>query len=259
MANPLSYTEWSAQQPMGVIPTQAMYQSYLANLGAGTFGNPNASVNNSTPQYLGNATDYNANTTNSPFVVDTPNYSGTGFSPMNSNSGGIPKLPYGSLATGLIQLPFAIKAMRDANKAVLPQYALNSNMQRSIGEANAMRNQGFTTGEYNAYNQELGQDRAAAYRRGKELSGGNLSSAIGALLNGQNVDARNKLATTDAELRRRNIAISNGLNSQSQELSNLNTSLGIDQYNRKQQASAQLMQSSIGNLGSSLNLIGGFI
>lgn len=188
----------------------------------------------------------------------TPNITGT---PMQSSmsSFGIPSFPYGTAAITAIQLPFAIKAYIDAKKAILPQYGLTDEMKHSIYEGNQLRNVGFTGSERAGYEQGLIQDRDAMYRKAVEMSGGSMAQAILSILNSHNVDTRNKLAGMDATLRRQNIAQSNALNAQGQDISNTNTALNVDQYNRKQQASAALMQSTLGNLGTSLNFLGGMI
>lgn len=166
-------------------------------------------------------------------------------------------MPYGSAALGLVQLGFAIPAMIKASKLKYQNYGMTPEMTRSVSEANAMRNIGFTGSEYNAYNQQLGQDRAATFARSRELGGGNLASTMMAILNGQNVNARNQLAIQDAALRRQNIATSNALNQETQNLANMNTQLQNQITEKQKQAAAGLMQSSLGNLASVGNAMGG--
>lgn len=171
--------------------------------------------------------------------------------------GGLKGMPYGSAALGLVQLGFAIPAMIKASKLKYQNYGMTPEMTRSVSEANAMRNIGFTGSEYNAYNQQLGQDRAATFARSRELGGGNLASTMMAILNGQNVNARNQLAIQDAALRRQNIATSNALNQETQNLANMNTQLQNQITEKQKQAAAGLMQSSLGNLASVGNAMGG--
>jgi hypothetical protein len=251
--NPLTYEQWAAQQSPVMQPEflQSGYQQYLASTGTTPFGGQ----------------DYTQTATQEPsFTYGTPNYSGGGFSGMdgtsyggNPNETNVPNLPYGSIATGLFQLPFAIKAWKDAKKAVLPQFSQTAGAAKNLEQANQMATQGFTGSERGAYEQSIGNDMANNYRRAKEISGGQGSGAIFSMLNGMNSDARNRLAVSDAQLMRSNIANRNLLESQNQDIQDKNTELGINMYNKKQAASAALTQSTIKNLASSANIIGGFI
>lgn len=245
--NPLTYDEWAAQQSPLMQPEllQSGDQQYLTSFGASPLGQ-----------------DFTQSATQEPsFSYGTPTNSGS-YSPMGGNetsSGSMPNLPYGSIATGLFQLPFAIKAWKDAKSAVLPQFSQTSGAVKNLEQANQMAKQGFTGSERAAYETSIGNDMNANYRRAKEIGGGQSSGAIFSFLNGMNSDARNRFATSDAQLMRNNIATRNQLENQNQDIQNQNTALGIDMYNKKQAAAAALTQSTIKNLASSANLVGGFI
>lgn len=184
---------------------------------------------------------------------------GVNAAPMQSSSFSIPSAPYGTIGAGLLQLGFAIPAMIQASKAKYQQYGLTPQMAKSLSEADTMAQYGFMPSEMASYNQQLGQDRSATFSRARELSGGNLAASMMAILSGQNVNARNQLATQGASLRRQNIANRNALNATTQELSNMNTNMYNDNVMRQKQAAAQLMQSAIGNLGQGGNLIAGMM
>ena len=232
----------------GTASAQQEYQTYL-NSFIGSVDDA-AAMNLGTAQLpnVGSAATGNIGGVRSSGDIGNP------FSGFGGSNGGV---PYGTLGLGALQMPFAISALIKASKLKYPTYAMTPEMARSVREGNEMRNVGFTGSEYNAYNQQLGQDRATTFNRARELSGGNLASTMMAILNGQNVNARNQLAVQDAALRRQNIAQSNALNAETQNLANMNTALNIENVNRQKQAAAGLMQSSLGNLSSGFNLAGG--
>lgn len=247
--NPLTYEQWAAQQspPMQPDFLQSGYQQYLASTGTSPFGGQ----------------DYTQSATQEPsFSYGTPTNSGS-YSPMgggqSSSSTNAPNLPYGSIATGLFQLPFAIKAWKDAKSAVLPQFSQTSGAVKNLEQANQMAKQGFTNSVRASYENSIGNDMNANYRRAKEIGGGQSSGAIFSFLNGMNSDARNRFAISDDQAMKNNIATRNQLENQNQDIQNQNTALGIDMYNKKQAAAAALTQSTIKNLASSANLVGGFI
>lgn len=221
-----------------------------------SWGSPSGSELDLLPSYAnpyGNIQTFS----NGQFSNATPQAPATDPPSGGGGGGGLKGMPYGSAALGLVQLGFAIPAMIKASKLKYQNYGMTPEMTRSVSEANAMRNIGFTGSEYNAYNQQLGQDRAATFARSRELGGGNLASTMMAILNGQNVNARNQLAIQDAALRRQNIATSNALNQETQNLANMNTQLQNQITEKQKQAAAGLMQSSLGNLASVGNAMGG--
>lgn len=247
MAEPYSYTPLQSYNPNNV-----GYGQNIQSMLSGTY--------NYAPQI-----GYGQQAPQQGFNYGSPNNSGM-YSPMDNTTstmaktgGGLPNLPYGSLAAGIFQLPFAIQAYHDAKKAVLPQYQANPYLSKSIAEADANRNQGFTNSEYAAYNQQLGQDKQNTYSNAIRLGGGNLGQSISAILQGQNVNARNQLAIGDAWLRRQNMQRADNLAFQQQNINDANTQLGVNNYNMKQQASAALINSTIGNLANPLNYIGGIV
>jgi hypothetical protein len=256
---PLTYEEFIAQPYISNLPpdlVEARWSDYQSKYMPMTFGTPNDNGN------------YSPIGGTQPFTYGTPNYSGGGFSGMDGTSyGGNPNgnglnsmakaIPYGSLALGGIQTVAGLIALRQASKLKLPQYQLTGNMAQGIQQGMNMRNQGFTNSELGAYEQGLGNQTANTFRQAKDLSGGQGASAIYAILNGHNVDARNQLAISDAGLRRQNIAQSNQLNQEEQQLKNMNTAQDIDQYNRTKQAAAGLLQSGIGNIANPMNYFGG--
>lgn len=234
------------------------------NVGKGTYYMPNMSGGYQYPssgqQFTYDTPNDSGNWSSAPqFQVDTPNYSGGGYSQMPKSSMGLPNLPYGSAILGAVQLPFAIQAMRQANKAKLPQFQQNPYLAKSMAEADSMRNQGFSGSERTAYEQGLGNQSQSTYQQAVRLSGGQLSGAINSILKGQNTDSRNQLAVADAGLRRQSMNRADNMAGQVQSIDNMNTQLGVDNYNRKQQAAAQLMQSSLGNLANPLNYLGGIL
>lgn len=223
------------------------------------YGQDIQSMQNGTYNY---GQGYQTPTQDPSFTYGTPNYSG-GYSPMSDPSSTkpfeAPNLPYGSIATGLFQLPFAWKAWNDAKKAVLPQFSQTAGAAKNLEQANQMATQGYTGSEKAAFMSKIGNDANVNYGRAKAMSGGQGSGAIYGVINGINTDAINNFAMGDAQLKRDNIRTRNVLESQNQDIQNQNTALGIDMYNKKQAAAAALTQSTIKNLASVGNLVGGFI
>lgn len=196
------------------------------------------------------------NTTN----VNVQNAGGT-----TQNAGSSYFNPVG-MGIGINQWIRAGKALKELNKQPLPtltDYQTLVELRGAYSRAEDLAKQGYTTAETNAFKQNLAQNRTAAYRKATDMSGGSLSSAIGGVLNAQNVGAYNQFAAQDAALKRRNIAYADSLARALQSQQNLQTQ-GIREYERllfarRQQAEANLAlarSQGMQNVAGSINISG---
>lgn len=126
-------------------------------------------------------------------------------------------LPYVSEALGAAGTIYNIYAARQAEKRLqaqlttlgnqpLPTYStdptIQSQYQTQAGIASNPR--GFTQGEAGAFQQSLARTLAARRYNATNLSGGNLSKAIGAMGVSDEINGINNYAVQDAQLRRNN-------------------------------------------------------
>lgn len=156
-----------------------------------------------------------------------------------------------SLVLGAVQTGVGLYKLSQEGDA--PTAGITPEMKAAYARANDRAKAGFTPQEKAAYNQSLATAGNTAYRRGVDMSGGSLAGALRAGINAQQLGARNQFAATDAQLQRENIRYADSLAQQMQSQKNLQTAQELQQYNQRQQAYGQAMQSGLSNITGSLN------
>lgn len=157
-----------------------------------------------------------------------------------------------SLALGAFQ---TVKGLIDASQAQDPtQVQETAEMKAARERARQMAQSGFTPQEKAAFKQSLAASGNTAFRRAVDIGGGNLSAAIRAGINSQQLGAQNQFASQDAQLRRQNIGMSNSLEQGYQGLKNTQVAQNNALAQQQNQAASQSVNSGMSNLGSALNL-----
>lgn len=127
-------------------------------------------------------------------------------------------------------------------------------MKAARQRAAEMAKMGFTPQEKAAFKQSLAASGSTAFRRAVDIGGGNLSAAIRAGINSQQLGAQNQFASQDAALHRQNIGMSNSLEQGYQGLKNTQVAQNNALAQQQNQAASQSINSGMSNLGSALNL-----
>lgn len=160
---------------------------------------------------------------------------------------------------GAIQMGVGAVKQSQINKSQQAKFGLTPDMQKAKSQAETMAQQGFMPQEKAAYMQNIASSQNAAQRAATDISGGNMSKAISAILGASKLRGFNELAVQDAALRRQNIQNRNAIYGQEQGLENQNTQVQLNNRAQQQQAAGQLMQSGLGNMVSGVQSgIGGF-
>lgn len=154
--------------------------------------------------------------------------------------------------TGLIQSTQANKQLKKLGQTPIDEYGISPELQSSYSRAEAMTNQGFSGEEKAAFQQGIGRQQAGAFKSAVDMSGGNLSSAIGAALNAQKIGAQVDFAAQGAQLKGQHIEQANQLAGQIQNQKNLMIESRRQRRTMLEQAYGQAKQQGIENLTDGL-------
>lgn len=157
-----------------------------------------------------------------------------------------------TLALGAIQTGVGIYQASQAQDPT--QVEETQEMKAARARARQMAETGFTPQEKAAFKQSLAASGNTSFRRAVDMGGGNLSAAIRAGINSQQLGAQNQFAAQDAQLRRQNIGMSNSLEQGYQGLKNTQVAQQNALAAQQTQAASQSINSGMSNLGSALNL-----
>lgn len=200
---------------------------------------------------------YNPNAGGNPYANATPNANGV--TPSYGNPYGYTPTQQGlaGAGQGLLGLGSGIiGAIGLSNMGDLPAYQTSPELQDAYNSAKGAVATGYTSAEKAAYGQGIAGQQATAQRNAIDSSGGQLSGAIGGILNAQRLSAQNKFSADDAQLQRNQTNINNqrtdSLAGQLQAEKNMQTQNLVNQYNLKQQAYGGALSSGAGNFTSSL-------
>lgn len=144
-----------------------------------------------------------------------------GVDPISIGLGAAMQVP--KMIVGFSQLSKSNKALRELAKQKYPEYENSPEMINAYNRAEAMSKFGYSPEERAAFDQQLARNNSGAYQGAVDMSGGQLSGAIGGVLQANNTDAINKFASTSAGLRRENIQYADSLAERLQSQKNLQT------------------------------------
>jgi hypothetical protein len=171
-------------------------------------------------------------------------------------------MPYGTLALGALQTLGGLGyALSEGNKP-LEQYKATPETLRTISDAETMATMGFTPEQKAAFRTNLGTQTETQFRNATELSGGNLSRALGATTQTGRLNALNRFAESDAQLKQSNIRYRDSVTRKIQELADRNVQMNnqrrmmVDQAFGRAGSSGLTNMASYFNLGSALSSLG---
>ena len=160
------------------------------------------------------------------------------------------------LVVGISQTRKANKALKALGEQQYPEYANSPEMINAYNRAEAMAKYGYSPEERAKFEQDLARQQAGTFEQATNLSGGNLSSAIGGVLQANNTDAINKFAAGGAELKRQNIQYADSLAQKLQQQKNLQTQNLIARRQMLEQSYGQAKSSGLSNIAGAFASIG---
>jgi hypothetical protein len=159
-----------------------------------------------------------------------------------------------SLVLGGIQAGTGLAGLNEIGNTPDPEFSQTPGMTNAYNRAEGMANQGFTPAEIAAFAQRMAGSRAGAFRRGAELSGGQLAGALNRGLQAQQFGVESQFAAQDAGLRRTNMRYADSLAQALQNQQNMGTQSQIGRRNQQEQAYGGALKAGLNNMTSTLNL-----
>ena len=154
--------------------------------------------------------------------------------------------------TGIIQATQANQQINNLEKTPIDEYSISPELQHSYARAESMANQGFSGEEKAAFQQGVARQQAGAFQSGLDMGGGNVSSAISAGLQAQNIGAQNQFAAQGAQLRRQNMQYADQLAGSIQNQNNLMIEAKRQRRTMLEQAYGKAKQQGIENFTNGL-------
>jgi len=139
-----------------------------------------------------------------------------------------------------------------------PEFAMTDEMRRSAGRAEYMAGMGLLPEERSAAIQGSANQQAGAFRRAQDMGGGNLARSMGATTAAQGLDFENRLASSDANMRRSNIRYADTFSRESQRLADANTQMQNQYRMAEEQAVGRAIQSGLMNVAGFGNMQAAF-
>jgi hypothetical protein len=160
-------------------------------------------------------------------------------------------LAIGSLVLGGIQ---AVGGLIGAmNMGRRPRFAEDPRFAQAAGRAEYMAGMGYTPQERAAFQSDVAAQTAGDYRRGIDMSGGNMARALGGISTARTMGAYNRFAGQDAALRRQNIQYADQFSRERQRRADMQTRADMEQYDAEQRALGQAMSSGLTQMAGAAN------
>ena len=160
-------------------------------------------------------------------------------------------LAIGSLVLGGIQ---AVGGLIGAmNMGRRPRFTEDPRFAQAAGRAEYMAGMGYTPQERAAFQSDVAAQTAGDYRRGIDMSGGNMARALGGISTARTMGAYNRFAGQDAALRRQNINYADQFSRERQRRADMQTRSEMEQYDAEQRALGQAMSSGLTQMAGAAN------
>jgi len=237
-----------------------MYNNMTGYSGTPFYGAmPNSGFNFSTVQYPINTPNANLSSDGNTGLSNAPSQSQDGNSIGNllGNSN-----PLGA-ALGAVQTIGGIVGMQQLNKQPFPEYSATSDLQKAKSRSGQLSNMGYTNAQRNVFLQDLGRIGNEDYINAINMSGGNLSRALGARRSAMRFNALNQFAQGDAAQRMSNIRYDDSMTDKLQRLQDMNTQVKLNRRMALEQAYGGAIKAGTENIvnsfdsGQAMKLIAG--
>jgi len=160
-------------------------------------------------------------------------------------------LAIGSLVLGGIQAIGGLAAALSMGRR--PRFQEDPRFTGAAGRAEYMAGMGYMPQERAAFQGDIAAQTAGDYRRGIDMSGGNMARALGGISTARTMGAYNRFAAQDASLRRQNIQYADQFSRERQRRADMQTQADMAQYDREQQATGQAISSGLTGMAGAAN------
>ena len=161
----------------------------------------------------------------------------------------------GSLVLGGIQTVGGLIAALGMGRR--PSFTEDPRFTQAASRAEYMAGMGYTPQERAAFQSDIAAQTAGDYRRGIDMSGGNMARALGGISTARTMGAFNRFAGQDAALRRQNIQYADQFSRERQRRMDMQTRADMQQYDAAQQAVGKAMSSGLTGLAEAGNFAAG--
>ena len=160
------------------------------------------------------------------------------------------------VGAGLYQTLWANKQINKLNSQPAPNYEISPELQASYSEAQSNKNIGLTSEEKTAFQANLNRGSATNLYNATKMGGGNLATSLEGAVSSENLGAYDKLAATDADMRRQNLQQYYQMSGQMQNQKNLISQQKIQYREQQEQVYGQALQAGLSNLTKGLQGVG---
>jgi hypothetical protein len=158
----------------------------------------------------------------------------------------VPQLALGAIETGV-----ALSKLNQLNKQPLPKYDM-SPTQANVSMYKQRLAQGLPSAEIAAMQQAQASQNAGGYRQATELSGGQLSNAIGRIGQLQNINLATRMGQMQAQERRANQSALAASQGALQGQMNMQTQYDMQRRSQQEQALGGALRSGLQGMGNAL-------
>jgi hypothetical protein len=168
-----------------------------------------------------------------------------GASPSSSN-------PLGA-ALGAVQLAGGIIGMKQLEKQAFPEYSATADLQKAKSRSGQFAQMGYSPEQRNTFMQDMARIGNEDYINAINMSGGNLSRALGARRSAMRFNALNQFAQGDAAQRMSNIRYDDSMTDKIQRLQDMNTQVKLNRRMALEQAYGGAIKSGTENIVNSFD------
>jgi len=158
----------------------------------------------------------------------------------------VPELALGAIETGV-----ALTKLNEVGKQELPKYDM-SPTQANVSMYKQRLAQGLPSAEIAAMQQAQASQNAGGYRQATELSGGQLSNAIGRIGQLQNINLATRMGQMQAQERRANQSALAGAQGALQGQMNMQTQYDMQRRSQQEQALGGALRAGLTGMGNAL-------
>jgi hypothetical protein len=153
-----------------------------------------------------------------------------------------------NLIAGGIESIWASNTLKQLDKTPFPQYSISPELQSAYSEAMGMKDQGLTGGEKASFQADVNRGAATNYQNAIKQSGGSGANAIMGAVNAEQLTAYDKIAATDAEVRRQNLTAYYQMSGEMQKQRNLISQQQIEQRMALEEQYGKTLQTGNSNI-----------
>lgn len=159
----------------------------------------------------------------------------------------------GELGLGLYQNFSAGKKLKALNKIALPEYGITPEQQGSFDAATKRAKFGFDPTQKANFLNNVQSSQNAAYQKAIDTSGGQMASAIGRLMQANQLRSMNQFAADDAQKQQYNQQYADSMGQNITQQRNLKTQTEIQRRMMLEQALGTAKAQGLNNIASGIN------